>query len=54
MRVVRNGLETFQTSDNKIFAGGDIINDGLTVVHAVTDGKKAAIGIKNYLTSTTK
>lgn len=41
--------ETGQTTNPKIFAGGDCINGGREVVDAVADGKRAAIGIKNWL-----
>jgi len=43
-RVVING-ETGQTSNPKIFAGGDIVNGGKTAVEAVGEGKRAAHGI---------
>lgn len=42
--------ETFQTSNPKVFAAGDIaIGCGRTVVKAVDDGRKAAIAIDNFL-----
>ncbi|MCP4580958.1 MAG: FAD-dependent oxidoreductase [candidate division Zixibacteria bacterium] len=37
--------ETMKTSHPKIFAGGDAVNGGATVVKAVADGCKAAEGI---------
>jgi dihydropyrimidine dehydrogenase (NAD+) subunit PreT len=40
---------TLQTSIKGIFAGGDIIRGGSTVVQAVADGKKAAKAIDDYL-----
>jgi glutamate synthase (NADPH/NADH) small chain len=41
--------DDFQTSNLKYFAAGDAISGGEEVVHAVADGKKAAMGILNYL-----
>ncbi len=41
--------ESFQTSCESIFAGGDCINGGGTVVEAVAHGKRAAAGIDQYL-----
>ena len=41
--------ETYQTGDNKVFAGGDCINGGKEVVNAAYDGKMAAQGIHEYL-----
>ena len=45
--------ETYQTSNEKFFAGGDCINGGKEVVNAAADGKKAAHGIDNFITSHT-
>lgn len=41
--------ETLQLADSKIFAGGDFVNFGKTVVEAVAHGKKAADSIIKYL-----
>jgi len=41
--------ENFETNISGIFAGGDVVNGGATVVQAVGEGKKAAEGIINYL-----
>ncbi|HED08668.1 MAG TPA: NAD(P)-dependent oxidoreductase [Ignavibacteria bacterium] len=41
--------ETYQTGNNKVFAGGDCINGGKEVVNAAYDGKIAAQGIDKYL-----
>lgn len=41
--------ETRMTSREGVFAGGDIVNGGDTVVQAIAEGKKAAEGINNYL-----
>ena len=43
--------ETFQTSNQKVFAGGDCINGGKEVVNAAYDGKQAANGIDMFLNS---
>ena len=40
---------TCMTSKLGVFAGGDIVNGGATVVQAVAEGKKAARGIHQYL-----
>jgi glutamate synthase (NADPH/NADH) small chain len=37
------------TSIPGVFAGGDIVRGGATVILAMGDGKKAAVGINNYL-----
>ncbi len=42
--------ETGQTANPKYFAGGDCVNGGREVVDAVADGKRAAIGIAQWLT----
>ena len=47
--VIRVG-ETFETSIPGLFAGGDVVNGGATVVQAVGEGKKAAVAIDHYLT----
>jgi glutamate synthase (NADPH/NADH) small chain len=41
--------ETGQTSNPMVFAAGDVVNGGATVVQAVAEGKKAARGIHRYL-----
>ena len=41
--------ENGQTSDEKIFAGGDITSGAATVILAMEAGKKAAKGIHEYL-----
>ena len=42
---------TGQTTNPKIFAGGDCTNGGREVVDAVADGKRAALGIVAFLES---
>lgn len=46
--------ESFQTANQKVFAGGDCINGGKEVVNAAHDGKKAAHGIDDFLSSLEK
>ncbi len=41
--------ETMETSVRGIFAGGDIVRGGATVILAMGDGRKAAAGMDNYL-----
>lgn len=59
-RTIAEGLQTkakgivevneiFETNLPGIFAGGDLVNGGATVVQAVGEGKKAARSIHNYL-----
>jgi glutamate synthase (NADPH/NADH) small chain len=41
--------ETMQSSIPDIFAGGDIVRGGATVILAMGDGRKAAAGMHDYL-----
>ena len=41
--------ETMESSIPDIFAGGDIVRGGATVILAMGDGRKAAVGIHNYI-----
>ena len=41
--------ETCQTTDEKIFAGGDVTSGAATVILAMEAGKKAAKGIHEHL-----
>jgi len=41
--------ENMQTSNEKVFAGGDIIGKEATVIEAMSHGKKAAKAISNFL-----
>jgi NADPH-dependent glutamate synthase beta subunit-like oxidoreductase len=43
--------ETRMTSRKGVFAGGDSVNGGDTVVQAIAEGKKAAECISKYLKS---
>jgi NADPH-dependent glutamate synthase beta subunit-like oxidoreductase len=47
--LIRVDPETMMTSYPGIFAGGDIVSGGATVVRAVAEGKKAAESIARYL-----
>ena len=47
--VVNN--ETMQTADDMIFAGGDIVRGGATVILAMGDGRKAAREMDRHITS---
>lgn len=44
--------ETMQTSIPEIFAGGDIVRGGATVILAMGDGRKAAKGMHEYIQQT--
>jgi glutamate synthase (NADPH) small chain len=46
--------ETMQSNIEDVFAGGDIVRGGATVILAMGDGRKAAAGIHNYLQNMTK
>lgn len=52
-RVVTRGPNRLpgQTSNPKIFSGGDMVRGSNLVVTAVDDGRKAALGIVHFLTS---
>lgn len=41
--------ETMQSSVSEIFAGGDIVRGGATVILAMGDGRRAAAGIHKYI-----
>lgn len=45
---------TGQTANPKYFAGGDCVNGGREVVDAVADGKRAALGIAEWLSKRTE
>ncbi|ASB47657.1 NADPH-dependent glutamate synthase [Alkalitalea saponilacus] len=46
--------DTLQSSIPDIFAGGDIVRGGATVILAMGDGRKAAASMHQYLTNQTK
>ncbi len=41
--------ETYQTSNPRYFAGGDAVNGGAEVVNAAFEGKRAALGIHEWI-----
>jgi len=43
--------ETMQTSIPDLFAGGDIVRGGATVILAMGDGRRAAAGMHDYLSN---
>jgi glutamate synthase (NADPH/NADH) small chain len=43
------GEETMQSSIPELFAGGDIVRGGATVILAMGDGRKAAANMHEYL-----
>ncbi len=45
----KNGQFMYQTSNEKIFAGGDMVRGSDLVVTAIDEGRKAAEGIMDYL-----
>ncbi len=48
-RFLKVNPETMETSITGVFAGGDVVNKGQTVVQAVAEGKLAARGMLKYL-----
>lgn len=49
MKVAQTGEFAFQTSNPKVFAGGDMVRGSDLVVTAVFEGREAAKGILDYL-----
>jgi len=49
VRVSREAEHTFQTSNPKVFAGGDMVRGSDLVVTAVFEGREAASGIARFL-----
>ena len=43
--------DTMQTADERVFAGGDIVRGGATVILAMGDGRKAAKAMHQYIQS---
>ncbi len=43
-----------QSSVPELFAGGDIVRGGATVILAMGDGRKAAMGLHRYISNTTR
>jgi glutamate synthase (NADPH/NADH) small chain len=48
-RLIKVDPETLATSREGVYAGGDVVSGGGTVVGAVADGVKAALSINEYL-----
>jgi glutamate synthase (NADPH/NADH) small chain len=46
---IRHHPQTMQTDNPRWFVGGDCANGGSEVVHAVAEGKRAALGIHQWL-----
>ena len=42
-------VNNYQTSNHKVFAGGDVVTGSNTVVHAIKAGIEASLAIDNYL-----
>ena len=49
VKAPANGQYSFQTSNEKIFAGGDMVRGSDLVVTAIAEGRQAAEGILDYL-----
>ncbi|MEO0574855.1 MAG: FAD-dependent oxidoreductase [Pseudomonadota bacterium] len=49
VKVSKDAILPFQTSNPKVFAGGDMVRGSDLVVTAVFEGREAAQGIVNYL-----
>jgi glutamate synthase (NADPH/NADH) small chain len=49
VRAHATGKHAFQTTNPKIFAGGDMVRGSDLVVTAVFEGREAARGIVSYL-----
>lgn len=46
---IKTNPDTMQTSIENVFAGGDMVTGPATVIEAIAQGQKAAIGIDNYI-----
>ena len=49
VRAPANGAFAFQTSNPKVFSGGDMVRGSDLVVTAIDEGRKAAEGILDYI-----
>jgi NADPH-dependent glutamate synthase beta subunit-like oxidoreductase len=49
--LVKVDPETLATSRTGVFAAGDLVNGGTTVVQALAEGKKAGVAIDRFLRS---
>lgn len=50
-KTIEVNQDTMQSSIPELFAGGDIVRGGATVILAMGDGRKAAAGMHEYLTN---
>lgn len=48
-RIIASEIKGYQTTNAKIFAGGDAVRGSDLVVTAISEGRKAAAGILDYL-----
>ena len=48
-RIIAPEIKGYQTTNSKIFAGGDAVRGSDLVVTAISEGRKAAAGILDYL-----
>lgn len=49
VKAEKEAANPFQTSNPKVFAGGDMVRGSDLVVTAITEGRDAALGILNFL-----
>jgi NADH-quinone oxidoreductase subunit F len=47
--TLATNLVTLQTSQEGVFAGGDVVTGGATIVEAIAQGQRAAVSIDRYL-----
>ncbi|NQU80632.1 MAG: FAD-dependent oxidoreductase, partial [Bacteroidetes bacterium] len=47
--TIKVNKDSLQSSVSGIFAGGDIVRGGATVILAMGDGRKAAAGMNKYI-----
>jgi len=47
--TIKVNKDTMESSVPGVFAGGDIVRGGATVILAMGDGRKAAAGMHEYL-----
>ncbi|HNT35005.1 MAG TPA: dihydropyrimidine dehydrogenase, partial [bacterium] len=49
--LIATDPETMETSLEGVYAGGDIVNGGATIVQAIAEGMRAATAIGQWLMS---
>jgi glutamate synthase (NADPH/NADH) small chain len=49
VKAEKEAANPFQTSNPKVFAGGDMVRGSDLVVTAIAEGRDAALGILNFL-----